>query len=223
MIPVAQQLPASIRTVAIDFPGHGQSPEPHTALNVADHIELIKSVLDQLGIKRFALVGHSNGGRISLQWASETSEPEFLVLIAPSGIRRKRTAAYYVRFWTARILKAPFQILPNPVRDFGLDWLRHSLIWKLLGSSDYRALSGVMRETFVLTVNHYLEHVLADISCPVLIYRGSADDAISHDQVLKLRDGLQDGGLYEFDGAGHYVQLEHADAIAGGVIKMMDA
>ena len=43
-------------------------------------------------------------------------------------------------------------ILPNPLREKALSWLRSTELWKSLGSSDYSKLSGVMRETFVKSI-----------------------------------------------------------------------
>ena len=144
----------------------------------------------------------------------------FMALIAPSGIRRKRTPTWYLKSWTARILKAPFQLLPRPIRDPGLDWLRHSLVWRLLGSADYRALEGVMRETFVRTVNHYVSDLLPAIATRVLIIRGDRDSAISDDQVQALVRGIPDAGLFTIQHAGHYAQLDRADVVAAAIDKL---
>ena len=94
----------------------------------------------------------------------------------------RRTLKYHVRRTLAQVLKAPFQILPAPLRDFGLDWLRHSLVWKLLGSSDYSGLTGTMRGTFVKTVTHHLDDALHRIEQPVLLFWGDQDTAVGRDQ-----------------------------------------
>ena len=77
------------------------------------------------------LIGHSNGGRIALYMASEPSPSpwiERLVLVSPSGITPRRTWKYHVKKNLTRTLKVPFEILPDPLREFGLDWLRHPLV-----------------------------------------------------------------------------------------------
>ena len=213
-------LSAEFRSISIDFPGHGKSPNPPSALGVPEHVSLVREVLNQCEVTHFALIGHSNGGRVSLQLASESGQdlrPAFLALVSPSGIRRKRSWNYYVKVWAARILKTPFNVLPPRAKEFGLDWLRHSLVWRLLGSSDYRALSGVMRETFVHTVNHYVTDRLSHVSCPVLVYWGSSDDAINRQQMDELTKALPDGGLFVLEGAGHFSHLNQPDVIINGV------
>jgi pimeloyl-ACP methyl ester carboxylesterase len=220
MQPLSSRLSPFWRTIRIDMPGHGASPPPPSAWGVPQHVELLENIANELQIKECAIIGHSNGGRIALELASRADkrlDPAFLVLNSPSGIKRKRSPQYYVRLWTARILKLPFAVLPGPLKEAGLDWLRHSVVWSWLGSSDYRALSGVMRETFVQTVNHYVTPRLSQITCPVLVFWGTKDDAISRGQMDELVSLLPDAGFFELENAGHYGYLDQPDTIAAAV------
>lgn len=168
----------------------------------------------------FTIVGHSNGGRIALRMAASPDCPQglgALVLVGPSGIRRSPSIKVRLKRLAARILKAPFGLLPGRLRESGLDWLRHSLVWRLLGSADYRALQGVMRDTFIRTVNHFVEDDLHKIDVPVLVLRGSEDTDVTHDQVERLVAGIADAGVHEIEGAGHYAQMERPDVVAASV------
>jgi pimeloyl-ACP methyl ester carboxylesterase len=219
MEPVARALSDAWRVYNVDLPGHGAAPEPDEPMDLADHAATVATLIREVAPAGAAILGHSNGGRIALYLASDESTRAVasrLVLVSPSGIRRRRTAVYWLRRVTAATLKAPFRILPRVVRDFGLDWLRHSLVWRLLGSSDYRNLEGVMRETFVRLVNAYLEDRLDRIECPVLIFRGDRDDAVTADQMERLVRGLPDAGLVPLVDAGHYGFLEQPDVFLAG-------
>lgn len=208
------------RVAAVDFPGHGQSPVPSESYGMDGHLDVIDAVLSELDWTIFNVIGHSNGGRAAITWAalrSGTRSISAMALIAPSGIRRRRTASYHIKTWTARILKAPFLILPGPIKRAGLDWLRHSLVWRLLGSSDYRALQGPMRDTFVRTVNHYVEDLLPSVMSPVLLIRGEQDDAISDEQLAIMNSRLPDAGLFKIPKVGHFAQMERPDIVAEAV------
>lgn len=162
------------------------------------------------------IIGHSNGGRIALYMASDPEMAPLvrrLVLISPSGVAPERSAKTRWKANLAKALKTPFGWLPpGRLRDFGLDWLRHSLLWKALGSADYRALSGTMRETFVKTVNHHHSaERLARITAPTLLLWGDADPAISRRQMAVLEGALPDAGLVVLEGAGHYGYLDDPD------------
>lgn len=225
MGPLISRLSSRFHVIAFDFPGHGLSAPPPHAWGMDEQVELVLRVAAKTGLTDFGIVGHSNGGRVALELASHSPSDQglaFLALIAPSGIRRKRGISYFIRLWTAKILKAPFLILPEKPRELGLDWVRHSLVWRLLGSSDYRQLSGVMRETFVRTVNHYFDggpndSGLNNVTCDVVLFWGSDDTAITRNQMDTMLDLLPNAGLYVVKDAGHQAQLDQPDVIAAGI------
>jgi pimeloyl-ACP methyl ester carboxylesterase len=208
---IAEGLASAHRIYNLDLPGHGLSPPPPIPLGVPQHARLVYDLILRRVGRPVTIIGHSNGGRISLYLASNPETKHLvqrLILISPSGITPRRTMAYFVKRYTAKILKAPFQILPNPLREFGLDWLRHSLVWRLLGSSDYRALEGVMRETFVRTVTYHLDDRVNQIDAPTLLFWGSKDTAISLRQMKVLKDKIPDAGLVILEDAAHYGYLD---------------
>lgn len=224
MRPIAMWLEKTHTVVNLDLPGHGRSPKPPSAWGVPENASLVRQVINQTIDGPFSIIGHSNGGRIALFLASEDgSLPglEKMILFSPSGVRRKRTLRYYVRISIATILKAPFQILPGRLREFTLDWLRHSLIWRLLGSSDYRNAHGVMRESFVKTVNCYIEERLSAVRCPVLLFRGCRDDAITQAQVEKMEQTIPDAGLVHVEGAGHYAFLDRPNVVRAAITHFL--
>lgn len=208
---LAYGLAQTHRVANVDLPGHGRSGEPPDSLGVPEHAALLAALIEEHFEGPVAIVGHSNGGRIALYMAADatlSSLVSALVLIAPSGVKPKRKPAFYLKKYTARALKAPFDLLPGRLRDLGLDWLRHSLLWKALGSSDYRRLTGVMRETFVKTVTHHLDDRLARIGVPVLIFWGDQDRDISRYQISVLEERIPDAGVVVMPGAGHYAHLD---------------
>ena len=85
--PWARALSASHRVIRFDLPGSGLSP-PDATGNYADarSLQLVIALMDELGIRRASLVGHSMGGRIA--WWVAAHEPDRvdkLVLISPDG------------------------------------------------------------------------------------------------------------------------------------------
>ena len=214
MQPIAAALASTHRVLNIDLPGHGLSGPPPEPWGVPEYADLVSSLIDEHLGKPATLVGHSNGGRIWLYMASDDRYRRHftrLVLVSPSGVKPHRGFKYHLRRTIATLLKAPFMIMPRPIRELGLDWLRHSLVWRLLGSTDYRALEGVMRDTFVRTVNYFVEDRLEKISVPVLLFWGDQDSAVSRRQMEILEARIPDAGLVVLEGAGHYGYLDDPD------------
>ncbi|WP_397546512.1 alpha/beta fold hydrolase [Rhodothermus marinus] len=225
MAPIAEALADRYRVFNVDLPGHGLTPPPPEPWGVAEHAALVAELIRRRIGRPVVLVGHSNGGRIGLYLASEPDGAALLralVLISPSGMRPRRPWHYYLRATLARLLKAPFQVLPQPLREPALDWLRHTVVWKALGSSDYRRLEGVMRETFVRIVNTYVEDRLARIDIPVLVFWGERDRAVGRAQMERLVQALPDAGLVVLKNAGHYGYLDAPDTFIATTRYFLD-
>ena len=225
MLPLADGIADAYQTHTIDLPGHGQSPPPPEPWGVPEHAALLHNYIASAIERPVSLVGHSNGGRIGLFMASTPAfapSVERLALISPSGIEPQRSWQYHLRSGTAKALKAPFRLLPTPLRDSALDWLRHSAFWRLLGSSDYNTLNGVMRETFVKTVTHHLNDQIHRVAVPTLLFWGTCDAAISRRQMAVLENAIDDCGLVELDGAGHYGQLDALPTVRAGLRHFLE-
>lgn len=212
--PVAEALSADYRCHLIDLPGHGQSPPPPEPWGVPEHATCIRDYIQSEIGTSVTLFGHSNGGRLALYLASRPDTADLvdrLVLVSPSGVKPERSWSVRARSGMAKALKAPVRALPDPVREPALDWLHHTALWQLLGSADYNAASGVMRDTFVQTVNYHLDDALNQVAVPTLLFWGTDDEAVSRRQMTILEEQLPDAGLVELDGAGHYGHLEQFD------------
>ena len=69
-VPAMEELSIARRTYAFDLWGFGDS-ERHRDYSVRTYVELLQAFLDEMGIRRVALVGHSLGGLIALRFAAQ--------------------------------------------------------------------------------------------------------------------------------------------------------
>lgn len=70
--------------IVVDLLGFGKSCSPDSAVTVAQQVAALQSALDQRGISRVHLMGHSYGGMVSTLFASQYPERvRSLVLIDP--------------------------------------------------------------------------------------------------------------------------------------------
>ncbi|WP_079509046.1 alpha/beta fold hydrolase [Mesobacillus jeotgali] len=66
---VLPQLAEGNRVIALDLPGHGQSGMAKESYSIEDMAATIKELLDQLGVDKVTMFGHSLGGYIALAFA----------------------------------------------------------------------------------------------------------------------------------------------------------
>ncbi len=225
MMPLAKQL-ADIRDCyVLDLPGFGNSSVPHQPWKVDDYADLIEQFIEDQELEQTDLLVHSFGGRIALKLCARPNAKELIgkvLITGGAGMKPKRSFSYYLKKYTAKLLKAPFFILPKNLRQKALNWLRQTALWQSLGSSDYSKLSGVMRETFVQTVTEYLEPTLPKIPHEVLLLWGRNDDAAPLYQAERMEKGIEDAALVVVDHAGHYAFLDrpaHFASVAKAFFK----
>lgn len=212
MMPTAKLI-RDIRTCyLVDFPGFGGSPEPQAAWKVDDYADIIEEfAIKKLDQPQFDLVVHSFGARIALKLLTRPGigpRIDKVVFTGAAGLKPKRSASFYLKKYTAKTLKLPFYLLPQNLREKGLEKLRNTGIWKNLGSSDYQQLSGVMRQTFVACVNEHLDHLLPKVQQEILLIWGENDTATPLDQGKRMEKLFQKSALVAIDDAGHYAFLD---------------
>jgi pimeloyl-ACP methyl ester carboxylesterase len=77
------------RVIAIDTAGHGGTHGlPRTGADMADYAGLLRRVLDELGIKRAVLAGHSMGGRIVTELAAVAPHRVIALLLLDAIVGR---------------------------------------------------------------------------------------------------------------------------------------
>lgn len=198
--PIMNQLELlGYEAIALDFPGMGKSEPPKEPWGVEDYAALTRAFVEKLNICGCDVVCHSFGGRVTILLASE-DEKLFsrLILVDAAGIRKKRTLAYYVRTWSYKLGKKLSRI------SFLDKLFKISEKQKNAGSEDYKALSGVMRATFVKVVNLDLAPRLSKIKNETLLIWGSEDDATPLYMAKQMEKEIKNSGLAVIEGAGHF-------------------
>jgi len=225
MMPLAKELSSLRDCYVLDLPGFGNSSVLDQPWNVSDYADLIQQFIQDLELEKADLLVHSFGGRIALKLCARPGAKELIgkvLITGGAGMKPRRSWKYFLKKYTAKLLKAPFYILPPSLREKALNWLRQTSIWQMLGSSDYSKLSGVMRETFVKTVTEYLEPCLPQIPHEVLLLWGRNDDATPLYQAERMEKGIENAALVVIDHAGHYAFLDrpsHFASIAKAFFK----
>lgn len=186
--------------IFLDFDGFGKTPEPKNKMTVSDYVQNLKILLDKFDIEHLIFVAHSFGGRVAIKYLflyQNSYNKSSLCLVDAAGILPKRNLRYYLRIERYKLLKKKSETNPK---------LKEKL--KEFGSSDYKKLSPVMKETFVGVVNEDLSKFAKFISCKTLIVWGDKDKETKPYMAKKLHKLIKNSKLIFLESAGHFSFLE---------------
>jgi pimeloyl-ACP methyl ester carboxylesterase len=222
---VLPQLAKHYRVVAPDLLGHGQSAKPRGDYSLGAFAVWLRDLLDELGISRATIVGHSLGGGVAMQFVYQ--HPDYcqrLILISSGGLGPDVG-------WTLRLLSAPGAefvlpvIAPQPVLNVGnklRSWLTGVGIRSPRGGemwSSYSSLSDAQtRAAFLRTLRSVVDyrgqavsalnrlHVRSEL--PILAIWGDQDRIIPVEHGYAAQEARPDSRLEVLAGIGHFPQVE---------------
>jgi pimeloyl-ACP methyl ester carboxylesterase len=197
MLPLAEAMRGSARSILIDFPGFGASPLPPGPWGTADYADAVAEWLGGLPPARRIWVAHSFGCRVGLQLAARHPERlAGLCLIAAAGLPPQRppwvAARVMARRWAFRLAR---QFTPEgPARD---------RLRRRFGSADYRA-AGPLRPILVKTVGEDLGAVARTIRVPSMLIYGDQDQETPPEMGMRLNSLMPQSRLYVLRGFDHW-------------------
>ncbi len=216
----AQGLNATHRVIRFDLPGNGLSePDPEGNYTDARSLQMVLALMDQLGVARASVVGHSIGGRMA--WTLAARHPgrvERLVLVAPDGFaspgfeygKAAEVPAvlglmrYAMPKSVLRMNLAPAYANPAALTDERTTRY-HDL---MLAPGARQAMLMRLQQT-VLTDPRPL---LATITAPTLLVWGEADAMIPMANAQDYLGAVKGSRLVTFPDTGHLPQEEAAQA-----------
>ena len=202
------------RVLALDLPGHGQSVKTNVDPSLSGMATFVRKFLDVLSVSSVHVVGHSMGGAIAMQLASDSPETvKSLGLICSAGLGPDINSDYLRGFVEAQSQQELKLVLQQLFADESLVNLQ--LVNDLL---NYKRIDGVeatlnaLSETLISAGEHtFLTDNIVASGIPVLVIWGKQDRIIpvSHAQNYSAAGGSC-VEVEIFDSAGHMVQMEKA-------------
>ncbi len=215
----AHGLDSDYRVIRFDLPGSGLSePDPSGVYTDDRSMDILRDLLDRLGVRRAALIGNSIGGRLA--WRFAAAHPDRvtkLVLISPDGFaspgfeygRQPDVPAIMqlMRFVLPKImLRQNLAVAygdPGALTDETLD--RYYAL--LLAPGNRAAMIDRMRQTVLVDP----EPILRSITVPVLLVWGEKDAMIPIANAADYLRALPHARLVTLPSLGHVPQEESPD------------
>ncbi len=227
---IIPDLARHFRVIALDLKGFGYSERPSAGdYTLTGQMELVRAVMDRLGIDRAAVLGHSMGGAVAMRLAvAHPERVERLILVASaSDVELGR------RVWGAALLR-PLLPLVAP-----LSYHNHRFREMTLKSGYYDphlctedAVQGYLRPAHIRGYLRALGNTMADwrkdpplepgaISQPTLILWGEADRWLPPSRGERLQRLIPNSTLVVVDRAGHLLLEERPEAALEAILGFL--
>ena len=179
------------RVIAIDLPGHGESGMGKDRYSIEDMASTIKEFLDQLGLDKVTMFGHSLGGYITLSFAE--LYPEYL-----NGFSLVHSTANP----DSQEAKEARETNAKKIQDEGAGSFIDGLSKKLFSPENTEVNAKEIEETVKIGMKTKVDglvsallamknrpdrnHVLQDTELPVLLVAGEQDQIIPAEKTFTV-------------------------------------
>jgi 3-oxoadipate enol-lactonase len=210
---IAPLLEDTFDLILPDLRGFGESTTVGSPYTMDDYASDLAGLLDNLGIQKAAIVGHSMGGYVALAFARL-----YLERVTGLGLVSSQVLADPPDRKEARYKSAA------DVSDNGIGGVVEAMAPKFTSDERLQAIARTMMErqppaAFVGALKAMAERMdstslLSSFKFPVVIIHGEADALIPIDRAREVKNAVPHAHLVEINGAGHMPMMEAREETA---------
>jgi pimeloyl-ACP methyl ester carboxylesterase len=191
------------RVIAVDLPGHGDSPGPARRA-VADYARDLLAFLDALGLARAVVIGHSMGGAIALSLALDSPDRVAGIGLVSTGARLRVTPAIL----QATADPATFSAAVEVMADWSFGAEASPALRTEFGEGLRGLPAAVVHGDFCACDAFDVRERLGEIRLPTVVVCGDADRSTPPRYSEFLKANIVGARLTIIPGAGHMLALE---------------
>lgn len=199
------------RTYALDFWGFGESGKKRETYNISDFVSLVNQFMDQLGIVRAPIIGHSMGGTVSMSFAIQNPERVTKVGVIGSPVVGE-SLAFLLKLAGMPLIAS---VVHNSLWALNLGIrISRPLVtkekrWPEMIAAD---LSQTTAESFLLSIKSLRDTDLSDelstIPVPLMGIYGARDVIVNPNQHKLIQKYAQYPQVVYLEDAGHFPMLD---------------
>lgn len=178
---------------------------------LGDYVDWLKLQLEAEA-NRIVLMGHSNGGRLALNFAIRyPNRIKQLILLDSAGVYHNELSLRLKRLAFKTIAKAGSKITKSPK-------LRQ-LLYRAARVKDYEQAALNMRQTMQNLISSDKQLDLAKINIQTTIIWGAEDKVTPLSDARVMRQKIKAAQLFAIPNATHSPQIAHAKEVADIILK----
>lgn len=187
----------------------GLTEKLETVWNIDNYIDWLDK---KIGNEKVILLGHSNGGRMSLVYTlKHPHKVKHLILIDSAGI--------YHNELPIRLKRFVFKVVAKIGRKITKSETLRKALYKLSRESDYENASPLVKQTMVNLITYDLRNSLNQIKVPTLIIWGKNDKATPLSDGKLMHQLIPNSKMHIIQTARHSPQFTHVDEVIKTIIK----
>lgn len=196
-----------------DLRGFGESTTVDSPYSMDDYAADIAGLLDQLGVQRAAIVGHSMGGYAALAFARLYPERVSGLGLVSSQVLADAPERKEGRYKSAADVSANGieSVVATMTPKFTSDERLQSYARESMEQQQPAAYVGALK---AMAERADSTALLPSFSFPVVIVHGDTDALIPIDRAREVKEALPQAHLVEISGAGHIPMLEAKEKTA---------
>ncbi len=226
-------LSKNYRVVRFDLPAFGLTgPVPSGNYSIDRYLASVDSLMDELGIERFAIVGTSYGGLVAFRYAAtRTERVSALVLVNSAGIEyggrrgttetdRDPSATFTPRVMTQETMEAALKMAINDPNKVTPELVQRKV--------DFANMVGRDREGFLggqMYERGNPERVLSHVRAPALVIWGGDSKGLSPETAQLFANAMVNAASTQViivDGGGHLIHIERPEETAAHAKAFLD-
>ncbi|MET0296052.1 MAG: alpha/beta hydrolase [Microbacterium sp.] len=189
---LVERVGPGIRTVVVDLPGYGDSPEPARTPSIERMADTVAALIRERLRGDVTVLGHSMGSQVAVEVAARHPRlVDRVVLVAPTVNPRERTAA-------RQLLRLAQDLAVESPRVL------------LRGGREYLRAGPNLRRKMRAMLAHRPELAFPRVAAPTLVLRGEQDYVSPRVWCAQVADDIPDARLVEIPGHGHETMIRDA-------------
>lgn len=202
----------SFNPIQLKIPG--LTTQLDQAWTISDYVEWLHSNIAKEKNK-VILIGHSNGGRIALNFALKyPDKTKQLVLIDSGGI--------YDDGLSISLKRYIFKFISSLGKFFTRSEKLRRFLYKIIGESDYKDATPLMRQTMINLLKSDQSLKFDQISVPTTIIWGQQDTITPLSHARQLHRLILKSQLYIIEGARHASFFTHPEKVTQIIINAIN-